>query len=58
METKRLQELWAMLHEKETEMFGIKAGEYASGDERLYNFKEGAKMMNCSAAQTAWAYLT
>jgi len=58
MDSKRLNELWTELHKKETELLGIKAGEYASGNNRLYNFCEGARLMNCTPPQTAWAYLT
>jgi len=58
MDSKRIDELWKQVHQKETNMLGIKAGEYAMGDERLYNFIEGARLMNCSIPQTAWAYLT
>ncbi len=58
MQSERLNELWSQLHTKESELMGIKAGEYASGDDRLYNFKEGARLMNCTPPETAWAYLT
>lgn len=58
MNSERFNELWTQTHSKESGLMGIKAGEYASGDDRLYNFKEGARLMNCTSPETAWAYLT
>lgn len=58
MDSKRLMELWTELHQKESELIGIKAGEYANNDERLYNFKQGANLIGCEPYQTAWSYLT
>ena len=58
MNSARLNELWNELHQKETELIGIKAGEYAQDDEKLFNFKSGAALMGCEPYQVAWAYLT
>ena len=58
MNSERLNELWKQLHTKESDLLGVKAGEYASGHERLYNFIEGAHLMNCTTPEVAWAYLT
>ncbi len=58
MNSTRLNELWNALHEKETSLIGIKAGEYANDDERLYNFKNGAALIGGLPSQVAWAYLT
>lgn len=58
MNSERLNKLWNELHTKESDLLGVKAGEYASGDNRLYNFMEGAHLMGCTPPETAWAYLT
>lgn len=34
-----------------------KAGEYATGGDRLYNFKDGARFLNSSQAFACWSYM-
>lgn len=58
MDSKRLYELWNELVEAEKQLIGIKAGEYAFDDERLWNFKEGCQMQMNSPKATAWSYVT
>lgn len=58
MDSKRLNELWNELITKEQELIGVKAGEYANNDERLWNFIEGAQMQMNTPKATAWSYLT
>lgn len=35
-----------------------KAVEYASGGDRLFNFKDGAKYLDCSPELACWAYVS
>jgi hypothetical protein len=55
----RRNEIWDLITAKEKELLGVKSGEYAlNDDEILFNFKEGAKLMDKTSLFAAWSYFT